>query len=179
VDCAGDVFAVSDGDRFESLCRRVRNEIGKACLLRAGLLSDVLQLYGKLSLVVYAKLEKRHPDIFDDLSSQLEDLLYPGFLLDLEPGRLEHYPRYLQAIGERLVQLEQNPLRDAERMAKVGPWWSRYREALGAGCAYDEVMDAFRWLLEEYRVSLFAQRLGTAVRVSEKRLADAWKKTGY
>jgi len=39
-------------------------------------------------------------------------------------------------------------------------------------------MDVFRWMLEEYRVSLFAQRLGTAVRVSEKRLAEAWKKTG-
>jgi ATP-dependent helicase HrpA len=178
VDCAGDVFDVRDSERFESLCSRVRNEIGKACLLRAGLLSEVLQLYGKLSLAVYASLEKRHPDIFDDLSSQLEDLLYPGFLVDLEPGRLEHYPRYLQAIEERLLQLEQNPLRDGERMARVSPWWNRYREALEAGCVYDEVMDAFRWLLEEYRVSLFAQRLGTAVRVSEKRLAAAWKKTG-
>jgi ATP-dependent helicase HrpA len=39
-------------------------------------------------------------------------------------------------------------------------------------------MDTFRWLLEEYRVSLFAQRLGTAERVSEKRLTEAWKKTG-
>ena len=45
-------------------------------------------------------------------------------------------------------------------------------------CTYDSPMDTFRWLLEEYRVSLFAQRLGTAQRVSEKRLADAWKKTG-
>jgi ATP-dependent helicase HrpA len=49
---------------------------------------------------------------------------------------------------------------------------------LEAGCVYDEAMDAFRWMLEEYRVSLFAQRLGTAERVSGKRLAESWKKTG-
>jgi ATP-dependent helicase HrpA len=74
--------------------------------------------------------------------------------------------------------LEQNPVRDADRMAQVAPWWQRYRTALEAGSLYDEAMDAFRWLLEEYRVSLFAQRLGTAERVSEKRLAEAWNRTG-
>jgi ATP-dependent helicase HrpA len=178
VDCAGDVYAVRDREGFELLCGRVRNEIGKACLQRAGLLSTTLQLFGKLSLRVNGGLESSHPEVFDDLSAQLEDLLYPGFLIDLEPGRLGHYPRYLQAVEERLVQLDQNPIRDSERMALVSPWWGRYRAALEAGCVYDDVMDVFRWMLEEYRVSLFAQRLGTAVRVSEKRLAEAWRKTG-
>jgi ATP-dependent helicase HrpA len=178
VDCAGEVHAIRDNDSFTLLCGRVRNEIGRVCLERAGLLGGVLQIYGKLSRVMNGNLEKRSPDVFDDLSAQLEDLLYPGFLIDLEPGRLEHYPRYMQAIEERLVQLDQNPLRDGERMAMVSPWWNRYRAALDAGCVYDEMMDDFRWMLEEYRVSLFAQRLGTAQRVSEKRLAGAWKKTG-
>jgi ATP-dependent helicase HrpA len=114
--------------------------------------------------------------VFDDLVSQLQDLVYPGFLVDLEPGRLEHYPRYLDAVDERLVQFGQDPVRDEKRMALVQPWWDRYRAALEAGCVYDEDMDAFRWLLEEFRVSQFAQRLGTAVKVSEKRLADAWGK---
>ena len=178
VDCAGDVHNIRDGDSFDALCRRMRNEIGKSCLERAGLLNSILPLHAGLSLKVYGKMAVRHPRASDDLSSQLEDLLYPGFLIDLEPGRLEHYPRYLQAVEERILQLEQNPVRDAGRMAKVGPWWDRYRAALDAGCVYDEAMDAFRWILEEYRVSLFAQRLGTAERVSEKRLAQAWKKTG-
>jgi len=178
VDCAGEVYQIRDADSFASLCSRVRNEIGKICLERADLLSKTLQLFGKLSLRVNGALESRHPDVFDDLSAQLQDLLYPGFLMDLEPGRLQHYPRYLQAIDERLVQLDQNPIRDGERMALVSPWWGRYRAALDSGCIYDEVMDDFRWMLEEYRVSLFAQRLGTAMRVSEKRLANAWKKTG-
>lgn len=178
VDCAGDVTATRDTLGFESLCKRVRNEIGNASLERAALLNEILPLYGTLALRIYGDMEKRRPDVFDDLSSQLEDLLYPGFLIDLEPGRLEHYPRYLKAIEERLAQLEQNPLRDGKRMALAEPWWRRYRQALDQGCAYDGAMDVFRWLLEEYRVSLFAQRLGTADRVSEKRLAEAWEKTG-
>ena len=178
VDMAGDVSAIRDPASFESLCRRARNEIGNICLERAALLNDILPLYGSLSLQVYGKMEARLPEVFDDLSSQLEDLVYPGFLIDLERGRLEHYPRYLQAIDERLVQLEHNPVRDGQRMALVESWWRRYRNALEKGCTYDDPMDVFRWLLEEFRVSLFAQRLGTAQRVSEKRLAEAWKKTG-
>ena len=178
VDSAGDVSATRDRDSFESICSRIRNEIGSACQQRAALLNDIIPLYGALSLRIYGNLEARRPEVFDDLSSQLEDLVYAGFLIDLEPGRLEHYPRYLKAIDERLVQLEQNPARDDQRMALVEPWWSRYRGALEQGCTYDGPMDTFRWLLEEYRVSLFAQRLGTAQRVSEKRLTEAWKKTG-
>ncbi|MDT8321481.1 MAG: DUF3418 domain-containing protein, partial [Xanthomonadales bacterium] len=65
---------------------------------------------------------------------------------------------------------------DAERQALVEPWWRRYLELLEIGRLYDADMDRFRWLLEEYRVSLFAQRLGTAGKVSAKRLASAWKK---
>jgi ATP-dependent helicase HrpA len=64
-------------------------------------------------------------------------------------------------------------------MEKVSPWWQLYLDALDRGCPYDEALDSFRWLVEEYRVSLFAQKLGTAQKVSEKRLADAWSRTGY
>lgn len=177
-DCAGDVSAVRDESGFNTLCRRVRNEIGNVCLRQSAQLNEVLGLYSDLASQIRGRLKKRFPAVFEDIAAQLEDMIYPGFLLDLEPGRLAHYPRYLQAVEERLQQLEQNPLRDAERMAKVEPWWDRYRAAMNDGCLYDENMDAFRWLIEEFRVSLFAQRLGTAERVSDKRLANAWEKTG-
>jgi ATP-dependent helicase HrpA len=91
---------------------------------------------------------------------------------------LNHYPRYLKAIEERWEQLQQNPLKDQQRMAEIKPWWDRYLGALERGDLYDEHLDAYRWLLEEYRVSLFAQRLGTDGKVSEKRLKQSWKNTG-
>ena len=122
--------------------------------------------------------ERKWPEACADINAQLDDLIYPGFLADLEPGRLTHYPRYLRAIEERLGQLQQNPHKDQQRMAQVRPWWDRYTAALERGELYDESLDAFRWLLEEFRVSLFAQRLGTDGKVSEKRLEQSWKSTG-
>jgi ATP-dependent helicase HrpA len=179
VDCAGHLSGIRDAGSFEQLCLRVRNEIGRDCLQRSALLNESLALYGSLSLRINGDMEKRRPGVFADLTTQLQDLVYPGFLAQLEPGRLEHYPRYLRAIEERLLQLRDNPARDSQRMGVVEPWWQHYLEALEQGCAYDEALDAFRWLVEEYRVSLFAQRLGTAQKVSEKRLTEAWNKTGY
>jgi ATP-dependent helicase HrpA len=177
VDASGEVVNIRAAAPFEDLCRRVRADIGRICLERAGLLNDFLPRLAGISLALSSGMARQRPEAFDDLSSQLEDLVYPGFLADLEPDRLQHYPRYLAAIEERLQQLEENPQRDLQRLDKIRPWWRRYRDGLERGCPYDEAMDRFRWLLEEYRVSIFAQRLGTDQKVSAKRLADAWQQT--
>jgi len=176
--CAGEVSDIRDATSFEELCHRVRNELGQACRQRSDLLNGLLPLYGAVSSKIDESLEQRRPEVFDDLSTQLDDLVYPGFLAEVEPGRLRHYPRYLRAIEERLLQLAGDPVRDLQRMESVSSWWRRYLDALDRGCTYDEALDSFRWLVEEYRVSLFAQKLGTAQKVSEKRLAEAWKLTG-
>jgi ATP-dependent helicase HrpA len=179
LDCAGEVSMIRSPDSFEKLCQRVRNEIGQVCLQRSAWLNEALLLHGDLAFRAGKDLEHKHPTVFADILSQLQDLVYPGFLAQLEPGRLEHYPRYLKAIEERMRQVAANPARDLQRLGLAEPWWHRYLDALERGCAYDEALDAFRWLVEEYRVSLFAQRLGTAQKVSEKRLRDAWDATGY
>jgi ATP-dependent helicase HrpA len=172
------VHEIRDAAAFDQLLERVRSRIGRTCMARAAELNACLPLYGKVSASVHGPLASRQPEACDDLDSQLRDLLYPGFLAELECGRLGHYPRYLRAVEERLGQLERNPSRDRRRQAEVAPWWHRYLDALAAGAAYDEAMDAYRWLLHEFRVSVFAQRLGTAEKVSPKRLAEAWEATG-
>ena len=177
--CAGEVSGVRDAESFERLCHRVRNELGQVWRERCDLLNGLLPLYGTVASKIGGNLEKKRPDVFGDLSTQLQDLVYPGFMAEIEPGRLKHYSRYLRAIEERLLQLDVDPVRDRQRMDKVSPWWQLYLDALDRGCPYDEALDSFRWLVEEYRVSLFAQKLGTAQKVSEKRLADAWNRTGY
>ncbi|MGD8681687.1 MAG: ATP-dependent RNA helicase HrpA, partial [Lysobacterales bacterium] len=160
------VYTTRDAASFEELCRRTRTRLGRTFTQLAGQLNEILPLYGALAAKARGRLQRSHPAAAADLSAQLDDLVYPGFLAELEPGRLQHYPRYLKAVEERLQQLDLNPARDAQRMALVEPWWRRYTEALEAGCVYSEAMDDFRWLLAEYRVSLFAQRLGTAEKVS-------------
>lgn len=178
VDTAGDLGGIRTESDFDSLCKIVRRDIGRTVQKFSAILDESLRIYGKLAPRVYGGLENSRPEAFADISTQLEDLFYPGFLGDLFPGRLEHYPRYLRALEERLAHLAQDPVRDSERMGRIEPWWSRYLGALESGHPYDEAMDAFRWLIEEYRVSVFAQRLRTAEKVSEKRLDDAWQRTG-
>jgi ATP-dependent helicase HrpA len=174
-DTAGELSRVRDPGAFEELCDRVRRDIGVTVQEESAVLDEALRLYGELAPRAGRRLERRLPEAHADIASQLQDLLYPGFLEDLFPGRLQHYPRYLKALRERLDQADRDPARDAQRMAQVAPWWQRYLETIEAGQPYDEDLDAYRWLVEEYRVSLFAQRLKTAVKVSEKRLADAWR----
>jgi ATP-dependent helicase HrpA len=113
-----------------------------------------------------------------DIEDCLDDLLYPGFLLDIEANRLRHYPRYLEAAVQRLECLRLDPVRDAPLLARVAPWWQRYAQHLAAGGDYDAALDAYRWLLHEFRVSVFAQQLGTAEKVSPKRLEEAWGMVG-
>jgi len=177
-ETAGEVSGIRDEAAYEALSHRVRNETGGNCLRLAGLLNELLPLCGRVYGKLSGDIGSRWKDVSAEITCQMEDLVYPGFLADLEPGRLDHYPRYVKGVVERLDQLLQNPHRDRQRMTLVEPWWQAYQEALQGGAPYDETLDTFRWLLEEYRISLFAQRLGTDGKVSEKRLAAAWEKTG-
>ena len=76
----------------------------------------------------------------------------------------------------RLVSVEQDPYRDAARMQEIEPFWQQYLQLLELGRDYDERVDEYRWLMEEFRVSLFAQQLGTRAKVSPQRLQKAWQK---
>lgn len=119
------------------------------------------------------ELEMAAPSNIADMRSQLDDLLYAGFIDDISSHRLAHYPRYLKAMAVRLDALEQDPRRDSQRMAEVQPWWQAYLDHLANQAWYSEAVDAYRWLIEEYRVQQFAQQLGTAEKVSPKRLQAA------
>jgi ATP-dependent helicase HrpA len=115
------------------------------------------------------------PGVYEDVHSQLDDMIYEDFVTDLSADRLQHYPRYLQAMLLRLENVEKDPGRDADRMGQVKPFWQQYLGLLEAGRDYDERVDRYRWMIEEFRVSLFAQQLGTPQKVSPQRLQQAWQ----
>jgi ATP-dependent helicase HrpA len=109
------------------------------------------------------------------IRSQLAWLVPAGFLLTTPWERLKEFPRYLQAIEQRLEKLGRDPRRDAQLTAEYAPLEARYRERVKTERGLlPPGEDEFRWLLEELRVSLFAQQLKTRVPVSARRLADAW-----
>lgn len=116
----------------------------------------------------------------NDVRGQVKGLLFPGFLSRTGIARLQHYPRYLAGALDRVKTLSDNPGRDRQRMTEYERAAAGFVEAGGtvplpSGAPANLVQT--RWLLEELRVSLFAQRLGTAEPVSPQRIAKALKGT--
>jgi ATP-dependent helicase HrpA len=112
-----------------------------------------------------------------EIRQQRDALVYPGFFAETPWEMLQHLPRYLRALGRRIARQAQNPERDAHHAAQVRDWWSRYAERAAAerrSGAISPRLRAFRWLIEELRVSLFAQELRTPMPVSLKRVEKAW-----
>ena len=95
----------------------------------------------------------------------------PGFLRDVPAGALAEYPRYLRALSLRAERALRDPARDQARMLEIKPFSDALATATAAGHADRAEWRALRWDLEELRVSLFAQELGTRRPVSPKKLA--------
>jgi ATP-dependent helicase HrpA len=114
-----------------------------------------------------------------DIQEQLGNLVFRGFVRVIPDEMLESYPRYLAALRRRLDKLERGGAGDSRKLAGLAPLWQRFLARAAdhrmRGRRDAELM-RFRWMLEEYRISVFAQELGTAVRVSPERLEDQWRK---
>ena len=118
---------------------------------------------------------KLQPESVQDAAQQLQKLVGKRFLVDTPWAQLQHFARYLKAITARLDKLRADPARDAAKLAEMRPQEQRYwRLVAERRGAVDDRMNEFRWLLEELRVSFFAQELRTPQPVSVKRLDKAW-----
>jgi len=143
--------------------------------------AEVARLAGSVLAELAAaqrKLKDSRPpkEVADDIAAQLQRLVPKRFVAQTEWPALQHLPRYLKAIVLRLDKLRADPARDAARLAELRPleqrWLRRVAELRGARHAR---LDEYRWLLEELRVSYFAQELRTPQPVSAKRLDRAWQ----
>jgi ATP-dependent helicase HrpA len=155
---------------FETLRAQAARELFAAAVERLKLAEPVIEAQAELRPWLQPPLRGFARASYDDLREQLDALLAPGFLRELPLARLVHYPRYLKAMRLRGERLRQDPAKDQQRMLQVLPYWREYLKHRTAG---SEGLDELRWLIEEWRVSLFAQELKTAEPVSAKRLAKA------
>jgi len=164
---------VWDTDGFTRLRERVRAELDGAAMdvVRSvaaiiGTATDIeRQLRSTTSLTVLPALT--------DIREQLTGLVFPGFISATGRRRLPDVLRYLRAIDRRLERLPANPNPDRDRMATVQALTRDYRHAVAAsppGRPLPEELAEVRWMLEELRVSLFAQGLGTPYPVSQQRI---------
>jgi ATP-dependent helicase HrpA len=137
---------------------------------------EVARLAGNV-LTEYQAVQKNLPQlktntqVNQDIRAQLEWLLHKRFIADTLYERLQHVPRYLKAINLRIEKLRGNPARDAQCMAQLQPLLQAWQKLCQAQQRNrDPRVDEFAWLLQELRVSLFAQELKTPVIVSVKRM---------
>ncbi len=153
-------------EAFEDMVSKAKPQLHERFSGILKLADEILGLY----LKVKAELEDPSQPAHLDMKEQLSHLVYPGFISDTGLVRLKHYPRYLKTMIARIEKLP-NP-RDAQLLAELSERWQRYLRLGRKNPEFDE----YRWMVEELRVSLFAQELRTPMPVSGKRLDKLWCK---
>ena len=165
---------VRDAAAFTRLCDAVRQENPDLMRSVVAVAAEVLRGWGALQTAL-PTLAARSPDAAADLREQVANLVFPGFLSATAYDHLVDLPRYLQAAQQRVAVLQTQPARDAAGLETILRGEDAYA-ALVAEVPPGPLPTAVAevgWLLEELRVSLFAQGLRTKVPVSEKRLRTA------
>ncbi|WP_088278986.1 ATP-dependent RNA helicase HrpA [Ideonella sp. A 288] len=179
VDVALDRAFLADPLPADAAAFKARVDEGRA---RLNLIAQEVARLAGVVLAEYAvaarKLKDSRPskEVADDVAGQLQRLLPKRFMATTPYPQLQHFARYLKAITLRLDKLRADPARDTQRLAELRPLEQRYLRRLadlkGSG---DARLDEYRWLIEELRVSFFAQELRTPQPVSVKRLDKAWQ----
>ncbi|HEX7341837.1 MAG TPA: ATP-dependent RNA helicase HrpA [Rhodanobacteraceae bacterium] len=157
---------------FDALHEDVARQLFGAAMARLKLAEPVIVSQADMQRALQPPRGGHVPAGYADMAGQLQHLLEPGFLRDLPAARLAHYPRYLKAIGLRAERLMRDPGKDYRHLQQLLPFWRVWLERHAGGESTPE-LDRLHWLIEEWRVSLFAQELKTAEPVSVKRLQQA------
>jgi ATP-dependent helicase HrpA len=182
VNCATDFLMAEAGgpawdqEGFDRLCSEVRSRLHEITAEVVARVESALRLAYAVETRLGDTTAAAVQPAVADMRAQLSRLIYPGFVTATGYARLPQLTRYLRAIERRLDKLPDNPGRDAANMAVAQRVEQAYARAVAdlppARRADPDVTEA-RWMLEELRVSLFAQTLGTPVPVSENRVLAA------
>ena len=176
----GDTCLPRDQNEFECRLKNAPERISVATQDVAQLIPRLFESYHQAKLALDRATSDRLAYAYQDVSTQLQHLTEPGFLARTDWNWLCQYPRFFQAIDRRLAKLAGGPqAQDKSATAELAGFWAQYarqRDDNDRTGRYDAQLDRFRWMLEEYRVSLFAQPLGTSITVSAKRLNKQWAK---
>ncbi len=168
--------AISSEKEFQQRIEAGKSQLPDRVERWSSLLNNILNEYRAIK-----KLMKRPAlsqlDMVTDIQQQLSYLFPENFITRTDSGWLREYPRYLTAIKKRIEKSKTNVTRDRQLRIEYAKLWQEYskRRALLEKQHIDSPQfDHYRWMLEEYRVSLFAQELKTKFPVSEKRLKTYW-----
>jgi len=150
---------------FHHLSEHARTHLGPDSGKLAAILDEILCAQGAIRRKLTPPVIGLAKANLDDIRAQLAGLIYPRFVLEVPTHRLAYYPRYLKAISVRLERLFNEPIKDQAKMLDLLPFM-----AIIENDRHAPKNQPLRWLLEEFRVSIFAPELKTAEAVSVKRL---------
>ena len=153
----------------------VRENLNEVTVDIAQKVEQILSLNHALNQRLKGKMDFTMAFAFSDIKAQLSGLIYPGFVQKSGYDRLPDLQRYLQAIDKRIDKLAQDVNRDRAAMLRVEQVQQAYQQLLAklpkSKPISDEIAE-IRYMIEELRVSLFAQQLGTKYQVSDKRILN-------
>ena len=173
----GEAQLPRDGAALASLAERKRGDWAPHAERLARLTLDILKLWHGLQKRFKGKIDLAQAVALNDIKAQLGNLVYPGFVRETPTEWLKEYPRYLKAIEQRFEKIGAQLQRDRVWSGELAGYWEQYQARLNKHQQEgkrDPELALYRWMLEEYRVSLWAQQLGTKMAVSDKRLSKQW-----
>jgi ATP-dependent helicase HrpA len=163
-----------DEKTFTALLDSRRSQLNEIADRLASIVMLIFKEWRAVRLALDKLTSPSFSDAVADVNTQLKALLPPGFIESVPRPYLDYLPRYLKAIARRLERLPANAKRDAELAAKVKPFTTSLQGLLAQLTRPNMPPELLqlRWMIEEYRVSLFAQELRTMLKVSDKRLGE-------
>ncbi|EEY98164.1 ATP-dependent helicase HrpA [Vibrio sp. RC586] len=161
---------------FEALKEHVRAELGDTVVEIAKQVETILTTAYNINKRLKGKVDFTMAFALSDVKAQIEGLIFSGFATECGWKRLPDILRYMRAIERRMEKLPVDPNKDRLHMLKIESVTNKYKELLNKipkGLAIPDNVREIRWMLEELRVSFFAQQLGTPYPVSDKRIINA------
>ncbi|QEY64320.1 ATP-dependent RNA helicase HrpA [Metapseudomonas lalkuanensis] len=173
----GEASLPRDGAALASLAEKKRGAWAEHAERLARLTLEILKLWHALQKRFKGRIDLAQAVALNDIKAQLGNLVYPGFVRETPAEWLKELPRYLKAIEQRFDKIAAQLQRDRVWSGELAGYWEQYQARLAKHAQEgkrDPELVLYRWMLEEYRVSLFAQQLGTKMAVSDKRLNKQW-----
>ncbi len=170
---------IRDESGFRRAAAEARAGLWSAAECLGGLVRGILEEHRSLMAARREQGSVLPAASLADVDEQTAHLIFRGFVHVTADEALENYPRYLAALRVRLEKLRRGGAGDSRKLAGIAPLWERFTARAAEHTSRgrrDPALARYRWMLEEYRISLFAQELGTAFRVSPKRLESQWRK---
>ncbi|WP_298440319.1 ATP-dependent RNA helicase HrpA [uncultured Ferrimonas sp.] len=173
---ATEKLVVNDEASFNKARDVVRAELGDTVVAIGTKVEKILTTWGAVKKRLKGRISLDIAFAMSDIQAHLDRLVYKGFVADSGWSRLDDIVRYLKAVERRLEKLPVDPNRDRVQLLKIQKAEQSYNQAVAKipkGQAVPDALVEIRWMLEEFRVSSFAQTLGTKYPISDKRISNA------